>query len=75
MYASIEFFVKVTNLPKAIKFLTFVLNGIVENPLSMLKDALHGAIEYETAQLKKNVEIRDTRYTFNSAKGGTKEKM
>lgn len=48
------------NLPNAIKFSAFVLNGIAGNPQNMSKDALYGAFEYVNARWKKDVETCDT---------------
>ena len=49
-----------TNLPNAFKFSAFIINGIARNPQSLSNDVLHGAIEYVTAQWKRDVEICDT---------------
>lgn len=48
------------NLPKAIQFSAFALNGIVGNPQALSKDVLHGAMDYIIAQWKKGVEICDS---------------
>lgn len=48
------------NLPNAIQFSAFMLNGIAGNQQTLSKDVLHGAMKYITAQWKKDVEICDT---------------